>query len=119
MARVSAPRASAGQPVRVYTARRGQAKRTPGSPSDRGTTHVLQSREALCSRRTAALDWVVLGIGTLLGVVSLTADLIGVGAYPGFGWKQALGTAVALVLVGVGSTRILRRERRRKADEPR
>jgi len=65
----------------------------------------------------AALDWVVLGIGTLLGIVALTADLTGLGAYPGFGWKQALGTAVALVLVGAGSVRIIRRERRRKADE--
>ena len=65
----------------------------------------------------AALDWVVLGIGTVLGVVALTADLTGLGAYPGFGWKQALGTAVAVVLVGTGSFRIIRRERRRKVDE--
>ncbi len=80
---------------------------------------VLQSREALFEEGLAALDWVVLGIGTLLGIVSLTADLIGVGAYPGFGWKQALGTVVALLLVGVSSYRIIRRERRRKADERR
>jgi hypothetical protein len=59
----------------------------------------------------------VLGIGTLLGVMALTADLIGVGAYPGFGWKQALATVVALVLVGASSARIVRRERRRTANE--
>jgi len=50
--------------------------------------------------------------GTVLGVVALTADLIGLGAYPGFGWKQALATVVALALVGVSATRILRREPR-------
>jgi hypothetical protein len=60
-----------------------------------------------------ALDWTVLVIGTALGVVALTADLIGVGGFPGFGWKQGLGTAVALVLVTVSATRIVRRERGR------
>jgi hypothetical protein len=58
----------------------------------------------------------VLGIGTLLGVVALTADLIGAGAYPGFGWKQALATLVAMVLIGTSSARIVRRERGRKVD---
>jgi uncharacterized membrane protein len=60
-----------------------------------------------------ALDWIVLVAGTALGVVALTADLIGAGGFPGFGWKQALGTAVALVLVGVSALRIVRRERGR------
>ncbi len=60
-----------------------------------------------------ALDWTVLVIGTALGVVALTADLIGVGGFPGFGWKQVLGTAVALVLVAVSALRIVRRERRK------
>jgi hypothetical protein len=54
----------------------------------------------------------MLVVGTGLGIVSLTADLVGLGAFPGFGWKQALGTAVALVLVVVSATRIVRRERR-------
>ena len=57
-----------------------------------------------------ALDWVLLVFGTALGVLSLTADVIGVGGFPGFGWKQALGTAVALALVGVGAFRIMRRD---------
>jgi hypothetical protein len=57
------------------------------------------------------VDWVLLIIGTGLGVISLTADLIGIGGYPGFGWKQATGTAVSLVLVLVSAVRIIRRER--------
>jgi hypothetical protein len=62
-----------------------------------------------------ALDWVVLVLGTVLGIVALTADLIGLGGFPGFGWKQALGTAVAILMVGAASVRIVRRERQRSA----
>jgi hypothetical protein len=58
-----------------------------------------------------ALDWVVLVLGTALGILSLTADLVGVGGFPGFGWKQAVGTAIALVLVLGSAVRIVRRER--------
>ena len=62
----------------------------------------------------AALDWVVLVLGTALGILSLTADLIGVGGFPGFGWKQAVGTAVALVVVLGSAVRIVQRERDRR-----
>jgi hypothetical protein len=57
-------------------------------------------------------DWVLLIAGTLLGIVSLTADLLGIGAFPGFGWKQAVGTVVALVLVAPTAWRIFRGTRR-------
>jgi hypothetical protein len=53
-------------------------------------------------------DWLLLIIGTLLGVVSLTADLVGIGAFPGFGWKQIMGTVVALALVIPAGWRIFR-----------
>jgi uncharacterized membrane protein len=53
-------------------------------------------------------DWVLLVTGTLLGVVSLTADLLGVGAFPGFGWKQVVGTVAALLLVMPTAWRIFR-----------
>jgi hypothetical protein len=59
----------------------------------------------------AALDWVVLVLGTAVGILSLTADLVGIGGFPGFGWKQAVGTAAALVLVVGSALRIVRRER--------
>jgi uncharacterized membrane protein len=57
-------------------------------------------------------DWVLLVTGTLLGVVSLTADLLGIGAFPGFGWKQVVGTVVALALVAPTAWRIFRSTRR-------
>jgi hypothetical protein len=56
-------------------------------------------------------DWILLVTGTLLGIVSLTADIIGIGAFPGFGWKQGLGTVVALALVGASGWRIYQRSR--------
>ena len=62
----------------------------------------MRSPPAACYNppaRMIGLAWIVLVVGTLLGVVSLTADLVGVGAFKGFGWKQALGTVVALGLV--------------------
>lgn len=62
----------------------------------------------------AGRDWTLLVVGTLLGVVSLTADLLGVGAFPGFGWKQGVGTAVALALVILSGWRIFRRSRRER-----
>lgn len=58
-----------------------------------------------------ALDWVALVVGTALGILGLTADLINVGGFPGFGWKQGLLTAAGLVLVVVGAVRIVRRDR--------
>jgi hypothetical protein len=54
------------------------------------------------------LDWTMLVAGTVLGILSLTADLIGIGGFRGFGWKQIVGTAAAAVLVGVSTWRILR-----------
>ena len=57
------------------------------------------------------LDWIALVVGTGLGIVSLTADVVGLGGFPGFGRKQILGTGVALVLVAGAAIRILRRER--------
>jgi len=40
--------------------------------------------------------------GVIVGVVSGFADFLGIGGARGFGWKQAVGSAVGLVLIGVG-----------------
>jgi hypothetical protein len=56
-------------------------------------------------------DWAMLVVGTLLGILFLTADLIGVGWAPGFGWKQVVGTLGSAVLVATSAWRIARRSR--------
>jgi hypothetical protein len=56
-------------------------------------------------------DWVLLVTGTLFGILSLTADLVGVGAFPGFGWKQVVGTLAALAVVVPAAWRIYRSTR--------
>jgi uncharacterized membrane protein len=56
-------------------------------------------------------DWILLVTGTLLGVVSLTADMVGLGAFVGFGWKQVVGTVVALLVVVPTAWRIFRSSR--------
>lgn len=70
---------------------------------------------ATCYNRAPTMllrDWLLLTMGTVLGIVSLTADLLGVGAFPGFGWKQVVGTVVALLLVAPTAWRIFRSEKR-------
>ena len=54
----------------------------------------------MAARRT--WSWLVLVVGVLLAVISTFADQLGVGAMPGFGWKQTLGLAVGLALVVIG-----------------
>jgi hypothetical protein len=52
------------------------------------------------SRATAIA---ALAAGVALGLVSGLADALGIGAEPGFGWKQQLGMAAAAALVVVGA----------------
>jgi len=49
-----------------------------------------------------ALGSIVAGIGLIVLVVSLFADLLGIGGYPGFGAKQIVGALVGLGLCFVG-----------------
>jgi hypothetical protein len=63
------------------------------------------------ARRQRLWGWPVLVGGTLLGVVSLLADVVGIGGFAGFGWKQGLGVVLAFVLVLLGAYGVLGRER--------
>ena len=47
-----------------------------------------------------AIILLVIGIGLLL--TSLFADVIGLGDDPGFGRQQTLGTAIGVIITGVG-----------------
>ncbi len=53
------------------------------------------------SRRTQGLT--LIGIGILVLVVSLGADALGIGGYPGIGWKQGLGAAAGAIILAVGA----------------
>ena len=52
------------------------------------------------SKRT--LGYVLFIIGIVLIVVSVLADSIGVGSYPGFNWAQQVGTAVGVLVAVIG-----------------
>ncbi len=58
------------------------------------------------SNRIAAVF--ALALGVLLVIVSAAADGLGVGAAPGFGWKQMVGMAAGVVLAGFGIARLRR-----------
>jgi hypothetical protein len=46
--------------------------------------------------------WIVIGAGVLLVVMSLVADLWGLGRSPGFGWRQTLGVVAGALIVLLG-----------------
>ena len=48
------------------------------------------------SKKTIGFLLIILGVVVL--VVSLAADVIGIGGMPGFGWKQILGTVVGVIV---------------------
>jgi hypothetical protein len=52
------------------------------------------------AKRGSALIMVVVGV--ILALVSLLADAIGIGGEPGFGYKQAAGLLIGIVLVAIG-----------------
>jgi uncharacterized membrane protein len=45
---------------------------------------------------------VLIIIGVILALVSVLADVIGIGNKAGFGWQQLLGTVVGIVVLLVG-----------------
>jgi hypothetical protein len=45
---------------------------------------------------------VVIGVGLLLILIALFADLLGLGRSPGFGWRQTLGVLVGVLVVAAG-----------------
>jgi hypothetical protein len=45
---------------------------------------------------------VLIALGVIMVVISLAADVLGIGNVPGFGWKQMLGTAFGVIVALVG-----------------
>jgi len=48
------------------------------------------------------INLVLIIFGVLLLILSLLADLIGIGSYPGINWAQILGAAAGLVIILLG-----------------
>ena len=51
------------------------------------------------------INLVLIIAGALLLLLSLLADLIGIGSYPGINWVQILGAAAGLVIILLGILR--------------
>ena len=51
------------------------------------------------------INLLIFSAGGLLILVSLLADVIGIGSYPGINWAQIVGAAVGLVLLIIGIIR--------------
>ena len=51
----------------------------------------------------------LLVIGVLLFLVSLTADMTGLGEGTGVGWKQITGAVIGVVIAVIGVVRLRRR----------
>lgn len=49
-----------------------------------------------------ALPMILLVLGVLLVFVSLGADRLGIGGFPGLGWKQISGAVVGVILAAGG-----------------
>ena len=52
------------------------------------------------TRRTLSLVLVI--AGALLALVSLLADLVGIGSYPGYHWAQITGAILGVVALVIG-----------------
>ncbi len=59
------------------------------------------------SRKT--LGYVLVGLGIIVFLVSVLADTLGLGSVAGFGWKQAVGAVLGLVIAVVGGWLAFRR----------
>ncbi len=54
----------------------------------------------MANKRTIGI--ILLVVGIIIFVVSLAADLIGIGGVPGIGYKQIAGAVVGVVVAAVG-----------------
>lgn len=49
-----------------------------------------------------ALAWILIVVGVVVALVSALANPLGLGRYPGFGWKKTLGAVIGILLVAAG-----------------
>jgi len=53
-------------------------------------------------KRNKTTGMVLCAAGIVVVLISVAADCIGMGAFPGFGYKQIIGTLVGIVMIVVG-----------------
>jgi O-antigen/teichoic acid export membrane protein len=58
------------------------------------------AEEEAMSKKTTSLVLIIGGL--ILAILSLTADLIGLGTYEGFAWSQIVGTVVGVAVAIYG-----------------
>ena len=51
----------------------------------------------------------LIAIGVIIAVVSLAADVIGIGNQNGIGWQQILGAVVGVVIIVVGIWQVMKK----------
>lgn len=51
---------------------------------------------------TKTIGFLLIALGVVVAVVSLAADMIGIGNRQGIGWQQLLGIAVGVIVALVG-----------------
>ena len=64
---------------------------------------LLTTKEIPMSRKT--MNLILILAGALLTIISLLADVIGIGSYPGINWAQIIGAGAGLVVVVLGILR--------------
>src|SRR5262249_57151733 len=52
--------------------------------------------------RLMLLAWILIVLGVVIAIVSALANPLGLGRYPGFGWKKTLGAVVGVLLAAAG-----------------
>ena len=58
---------------------------------------------------TRTLSYVLIALGVIIAVVSLAADVIGIGNRQGLGWQQLLGAAIGVIVFLAGVWLALRK----------
>lgn len=48
------------------------------------------------------MAWALLVIGLIVVLLSLLADVLGIGQVSGFGWRQGVGVIIGVLLAGLG-----------------
>lgn len=68
-----------------------------------GTGGALAGMHLIRVEATRRTGWILVGAGLVAALVSVTADLTGVGLFPGrFGTNQILGTIAGVVVLVIG-----------------